>query len=100
MKGRYLWLQRKRRLRQATAAVVVREGSRTLAAEEINKAAAKRPAAVIEQKVAAARWRPERWTRWLAFWSQTSTSFGTFEKEQLSDVKAYPIRRMERRKPK
>lgn len=52
MKGRYLWLQRKRRLRQATAAVVVSEGSRTLAAEEINKAAAKRPAAVIEQKVA------------------------------------------------
>jgi hypothetical protein len=52
MKGRNLWLQRKRRHRQATAAVAASAESRTLAAEEINKAAAKRPAAVIEQKVA------------------------------------------------
>jgi hypothetical protein len=46
-----LWSLRKKRNRQATAAVVARAESRTPAADKVSKAAAKGPAVVVEQKV-------------------------------------------------
>lgn len=50
-----LWSLRKRRNRPATAAVVVSAESRTPAADEVSKAAAKRLAAEVELKAAGSQ---------------------------------------------